>query len=162
MLVPASVNAGGTSVLVGAQTVSFGADLSKYYDISPGPGITLLAAFDVGIPMDFRVGRRTADEGNTGGDVTYQWIELGPRFPLGVEGTSIQPDWFFGIGSYDLEIGDLEFDTAMGGYLGMGVEETLSERYLGRIEAKAVFWKSDTFNTDGPSLNLSLLFGVNF
>ena len=161
-LVPFNAHAGDVAVMVGGQSVSFGADLGKYYSIPPGAGISLLVAMDLGIPVDIRVGRRTATENDSGGDVTYQWIELGPRFPLGVKGTSIQPDWFFGVGSYDLEIGSTEFDTAFGAYLGLGVEETLSEKYVGRVEIKSAVWKSDTFQTDGASLNVSLLFGYKF
>ena len=161
-LVPSAVFAGDVAVLVGGQSVSFGADLGKYYDIDPGIGISLMVALDLGMPVDVRVGRRTATDGASGGDVIYQWIEFGPRFTLGVEGTSIQPDWFVGVGAYDLEINSVEFDTAIGGYLGMGVEETISEKYVGRVEDKSVLWKSDTHQTDGASLNISLLFGVKF
>ena len=59
-------------------------------------------------------------------------------------------------------MGAVDFDTALGGYIGMGIEEFVSDKYLGRIEVKSVFWKSDTFFTDGASLNIALLFGYKF
>lgn len=161
-LAPATVLADGVSVLAGFQAVSFGADLDKYYDIPPGVGFTLLVGLDMGIPVDIRVGRKSADGGNSSADMTYQWIELGPRFFLSREDADIRGDLFLGVGSYDLKLDDLEFDTALGGYVGMGVEETVSEKFIGRIEVKGVFWKSDTFSTDGPSLNMALLFGYKF
>jgi len=160
-MAPVTAYGNGITVLVGAQSVSFGADLGRYYDIPSGPGISVLVGLDLGVPIDIRAGRRTATEGG-GGDVTYEWIELGPRFVLGQEGGSIHPDWFFGVGSYDLKIGALEFDKAVGGYMGLGIEEVVSEKFLGRIEAKGVYWKSDTYQTDAPSLNVSLLFGFKF
>jgi len=161
-LAPASVHADGTTVMVGAQTVSFGADVGEYQDVPPGPGIAVLVGFDLGIPIDFRAGQRKATEGNSGSDVTYQWIELGPRFVLGVEGATIKPDWFFGVGSYDYKLGSLEYDTAIGGYVGIGVEESVSDKFVGRVEIKGVLWKSDTDQTDAASLNISLLFGTKF
>ncbi len=161
-LAPATVLAEGVSVLAGFNSVSFGGDLGEYYDIPPGAGFTLLVGLDLGIPIDIRVGRRTATEGNSGRDMTYQWIELGPRFVLGREDADIRGDLFLGVGSYDFKRGDTEFDTAIGGYAGLGVEETVSEKFLGRVEVKAVSWKSDTFNTDGASLNLGLFFGYKF
>jgi len=161
-LVPVTIHAEGFSVLIGAQTVSFGADLGKYYDIPPGPGPALLIGFDVGVPIDLRFGRRVATEENTGEDVTYQWIEAGPHFALGQKGADLQPDVFFGVGSYDLEIGSLQFDKALGGYAGLGIQELISEKYLGRIEVKSAVWKSDTAKTDGVSLNLALFFGARF
>jgi len=162
VLVPVAVHAESFSVLIGAQTVSFGADLGKYYDISPGPGPALLIGFNVGVPIDIRFGRRVTTEGNSGDDLTYQWIEVGPHFALGQKGADLQPDLFFGVGSYDLEIGALEFDPAIGGYLGLGIEEVISEKYLGRIEIKSAIWKSDTGTTDAASLNLALFFGTQF
>jgi hypothetical protein len=161
-LAPVTVLAGGVSVLVGAQSVSFGADLGEYYDIPPGTGVTALVGLDIGFPIDIRVGRRTTTEGGTGRDVTYEWIELGPRFKLCQEGASICGDWFLGVGSYDLKLDDLEFDTAPGAYLGMGVEEIISDKYIGRFEVKGVYWNSDTFTTDGASLNVALFFGFKF
>ncbi len=161
-LAPATVLAGGVSVLVGAQSVSFGADLGEYYDIPPGPGMAVLVGLDLGIQVDIRAGRRTTTEGGSGRDVTYEWIEFGPRFVMGKEGASVRPDLFLGVGSYDFKLDDFEFDTALGGYIGMGIEESVSDRYIGRLEVKGVFWKSDTFQTDGASLNLSLLFGFKF
>jgi hypothetical protein len=161
-LIPVTAAAGGVTVLVGSQSVSFGADLGEYYDIPPGPGATVLVGLDIGFPVDFRVGRRTATEGGAGRDVTYTWLEFGPRFKLCKEGASICGDWFVGAGSYDLELGDLEFDTAAGAFMGMGIQETVSDKYVGRLEVKGVYWKSDTFNTDAPSLNISLLVGIEF
>ena len=161
-LIPVTAAADGFTVLVGAQTVSFGADLGEYYDIPPGPGIALLVGLDIGFPVDFRAGRRTATEGGTGRDVTYTWLEFGPRFKLCKEGSSICGDWFFGAGSYDLELDSLEFDTAPGAYIGLGIQESVSEKYVGRFEVKGVYWKSDTFNTDAPSVNVSLLVGFEF
>ena len=161
-LAPTAVFADGISLMVGPQSVSFGADLGEYYDIPPGAGFTLLVGLDMGIPLDIRLGRRSGTEENSGDDITYQWIELGPRFILGRKDADIRGDFFLGIGSYDFKLGDLEFDTAPGGYVGMGVEETVSEHLIGRIEVKGVYWKSDTGNTDGASLNLALLFGYKF
>ena len=161
-LAPATALADGVTVMVGAQSVSFGGDLGKYYDIPPGVGFTLLVGLDVGIPVDIRVGTRAATEENSGADVTYQWIEFGPRFVLGREDAEIRADFFLGVGSYDFKLDDFEFDTAIGGYAGLGVEETVSEKFLGRIEVKAVSWKSDTLSTDGASLNLGLFFGYKF
>ena len=161
-LAPATVLAEGVSVMAGMQSVSFGADLGEYYDIPPGAGFTLLVGLDMGMQVDIRVGRSTATEGNSGADATYQWIEFGPRFVLGREDADIRGDLFLGVGSYDFKLDDFEFDTALGGYVGLGVEETVSEKFLGRVEVKAVTWKSDTFNTDGVSLNMALLFGYKF
>jgi hypothetical protein len=161
-LAPATVLAEGVTVMAGMQSVSFGADLGEYYDIPPGAGFTLLVGLDMGIPVDIRVGRRKATEGSSGADTTYQWIELGPRFFLGREDADIRGDFFLGVGSYDLKLDDFEFDTAPGGYVGMGVEEIVSEHFVGRIEVKGVYWKSDTFSTDGASLNVALLFGYKF
>lgn len=162
IMVPATALAGGISVLVGAQTVSFGGDLGEYYDIPPGPGIAVLVGLDLGVHVDIRAGRRTTTEGGSGRDVTYEWIEFGPRFVMGKEGATIRPDLFLGVGSYDFKLDDFEFDTAPGGYIGMGIEESVSDKYIGRLEVKAVYWKSDTSNTDGASLNMSLLFGFTF
>jgi hypothetical protein len=159
ILVPATVFAGDVSVLIGPQTVSFGADMGEYYDIPTGTGYTLLVGLDLGMPLDVRVGRRTATDGNGGADITYQWIEFGPRFVIGEKTASIRGDLFLGVGSYDLERDSFEYDTALGGYIGMGVEEQVSGKFMGRIEAKAVYWKSDTYNTDGATLNIALLFG---
>jgi len=162
MLVPAAVHAQEVSILIGAQTVSFGGDVGKYWDVPPGPGPALLVGIDLGVPIDIRFGRRMATEGKSGGDLTYQWIEAGPRFSLGLENSDIQPDWFFGVGSYDLEIDGEKFDTAIGGYAGLGIQEVISQKYLGRIEVKTALWQSGTGKTDGATLNLSLLFGTWF
>ena len=161
-LVPATVHAEGTTVMIGAQSVSFGGDVGEFFDVPPGPGIAFLVSLDVGIPIDLRAGVRNATEENAGGDVKYQWIEVGPRFVVGVEGATIRPDWFFGIGSYDLEMNDVDYDTAIGGYVGLGIEESVSDRYVGRVEVKGAVWKSDPNNLDVATLNISLFFGVNF
>jgi hypothetical protein len=161
-LVPATVHAEGTTVMIGAQSVSFGADVGEHFDVPPGPGIALLVGLDVGFPLDLRAGVRNATEENVGGDVKYQWIEVGPRFVLGVEGATIRPDWFFGIGSYDLEMNNVEYDTAIGGYAGLGIEEYISDKYLGRVEVKSSIWKSDTNSLNAATINISLYFGVSF
>lgn len=161
-MVPAPAFADAITILVGPQTVSFGGDLAEYYDISPGLGGEFLVGLRLPFPIDFRIGRRNATEGNSGSDVTYDWIEVGTRFRLGREGVYTSGDWFVGVGSYDLTIGGLEFETAPGGFIGMGVEQTVSDGFVGRLEVKGVYWQSDTFTTDAPSLNLSLLFGVTF
>ncbi len=161
-LVPAAVHAEGTTVMIGAQSVSFGSDVGEFFDVPPGPGIALLVGLDVGVPIDLRAGVRNATEGNSGGDVKYQWIEVGPRFVFGVEGATIRPDCFLGVGSYDLEIGDVKYDTAIGGYIGLGIEESISDKYLGRIEVKTAVWKSDTNSLDAASINIALFFGVSF
>lgn len=162
VLIPATASADFVKVLVGAQSVSFGADIGEYYNVPPGPGGAVLVGLDLGIPVDFRASRRTVKEDGTGREVTYDSLEAGLRFPMGKKGSSIRPDWFLGVGSYDLEIGPIEFDTAPGGYLGIGIEEVVSDKYIGRIEVKGVYWKSDTFNTDGAVLNLALYFGFQF
>jgi hypothetical protein len=162
ILVPVTAYASGPSVLLGVQSVSFGGDLGEYYDIPPGLGVGVIVGFDTSIPIDIRIGQLTGKEEFSNDDLTYQWIELGSRVVLGVEGNTIQPDWFFGLGSYSLEIGDLDFDPAIGGYMGIGIEETIGGKYVGRVEAKGVFWKSDTRQTDGPSLNVSFLLGYQF
>ena len=161
-LAPAPIFADPITILVGPQTVSFGADVGEFYDIDPGLGGEILVGLKLPFPIDFRVGRRNATEGNSGSDVTYDWIEVGTRFRLGREGVYTSGDWFVGVGSYDLTIGGLEFETAPGGFIGMGVEQTVSDMFVGRLEVKGVYWQSDTFTTDGASLNLSLLFGFTF
>ena len=161
-LVPAPAFADAVTILVGPQTVSFGADLGEYYDIPPGLGVGMLVGLKLPLPLDFRFGRRNATENGTGSDVVYEWMELGTRFRLGREGENIRGGWFVGVGTYDLELRGLEFDTAPGGFIGMGVEQTVSDHFVGRLEVKGVYWKSDTFNTDGASLNMSLLFGYTW
>jgi hypothetical protein len=159
-LVPVTALAGGVTVLVGAQSVSFGADIGEYYDVPPGPGGAVLVGLDLGIPLDFRAGRRTAtDGGPSNSEVTYDWLEFGPRFVFGDEDSSVRGDWFLGVGSYDFTWGGIEFDTAPGAYMGIGIEETVSNNFVGRVEIKAVYWQSDTFTTDGASLNMALYFG---
>ena len=162
ILVPAAVHASGPTVLLGVQSVSFGGDLGEYYDIPPGLGVGLIVGFDAAIPIDLRIGQFTGTEEFSDDDLTYRWLEVGSKIILGAPGKSIQPDWFFGIGSYNLEIGSKDFDPALGGYMGIGIEETMGEKYVGRVEAKGVFWKSDTDQTDGPSLNVSFLLGYKF
>jgi hypothetical protein len=161
-MAPATVHAEGTTVMIGPQSVSFGADLGKYYDIPPGPGISVLVGFDVGIPLDIRAGARNTTEGNSGSKLKYQWIELGPRWTFTQEGASVKGDWFLGVGSYKLDIGSVDFDRAIGQYIGMGVEEAVSDKYVGRVEIKGAVWKSDTRKTDAAVLNIALTFGVNF
>ena len=161
-LVPATAIAAGVTVMVGAQTVSFGGDLGKYYDIPPGPGFAVQVGFDIGIPIDLRAGRRKADEGISGDELTYDWFEVSPRFRIGNEISDINADWFVGVGAYDLTIGTVEYATAYGGFAGLGIEEFIGGKYVGRFEVKSVLWESDTYNTDGPSLNMTLLFGVKF
>ena len=162
ILVPVAAHASGPSVLFGVQSVSFGGDLREYYDIPPGLGVGVIVGFDSAIPIDLRIGTHSGTEGFSNDDFNYQWIELGSRVILGVKGTSIVPDWFFGLGYYDLEIGGLDFDPALGGYMGIGLEEIMGGKYVGRVEAKGVFWKSDTNQTDAPSLNVSFLLGYKF
>ena len=162
ILIPVAAHASGPSVLFGVQSVSFGGDLGEYYDIPPGLGMGLIVGFDTAIPVDLRIGTLSETEENSNDDVTYQWIELGSKLILGVRGKSIQPDWFFGVGSYTLEIGSEDFDPALGGYMGVGIQETIGGKYMGRVEVKGVFWKSDTGQTDAPSLNVSFLFGYQF
>lgn len=159
VLIPAYALADGVTFLIGFQSVSFGGDIGEYYDVPPGPGLAAMVNFDLGIPLDIRVGQRNATERGTRRDVKYQWVEFGPRYRFGQEDASIRPDVFAGIGSYNLEIGSINFDRATGAYAGFGVEEAASEKFVGRFEVKSVYWKSDTFNTDGPSLNLGLFFG---
>jgi hypothetical protein len=161
ILVPVAAHASGPSVLAGVQSVSFGGDLGEYYNIPPGLGMGIIVGFDTVIPVDLRIGMLSGTEENSNDDLTYQWIELGSRVYLGVRGTSIQPDWFIGVGSYSLEIGSKDFDMALGAYTGVGIEEAM-EKWIGRVEVKGVFWKSDTGNTDAPSLNVSFLLGYQF
>ncbi|UCG37944.1 MAG: hypothetical protein JSV00_07005 [bacterium] len=156
----------GLSVMAGFQTVSFGADLErgKYYDLPAGPGLVVnigLPTF-LGFPLDVSLGQREMNEGNTGADTTYRWLEAGPRFLFGSKSSRVRPDFFFGVGTYDLEIGSLEFDTGAGGYAGFGFEDYTSDNFSGRFQAKGVYWKSDTFNTDAASLNFALTFGYHF
>ena len=161
-LAPATALAGGLSVLAGFQSVSFGADLGEYYDLPAGLAPAIIVGLDLGFPIDINLGQRKTDEGNSGQEAIYTWMEIGPRFLMGREGASIRPDFFVGVGSYDLEIGSLTFDTAMGGYAGFGVEEFASEKWSGRFQVKGVYWKSDTYNTDAAVLNVALLFGYHF
>ncbi len=164
-LAPATALADGLSVMVGAESVSFGADLGEYYDIPIGPGVVAIVSIPYlffGAPLDITVGQMIADEGNSGLEATYQWIEAGPRFIYGNEDDTIRPDIFAGVGSYDLEIGDFAFDTATGGYLGFGFTDKPSKHFTGRLQFKGVYWKSDTGLTDAASLNISLLFGYSY
>lgn len=162
ILVPGSALAEGVTLLAGLQSVSFGGDIGQYYDVPPGPGLGVLASLNVGFPVDVRFGQRKTDENKTGRNVKYQWIEVGPRFRFGQEDASIRPDFFLGAGSYDLEIGNISFDKATGVYGGFGVEQVTPSKFTGRFEVKTVYWNSKTYNTDGASLNLSLLFGYQF
>ena len=164
-LAPATALADGISVMVGAESVSFGADLGEYYDLPTGPAVVAIVSIPYlffGTPLDVGVGQLNVDEGNSGLETTYQWIEAGPRFIFGKDGDKVRPDIFMGVGSYDLEIGDFKFDTAPGGYIGFGWEDKATEHLSGRLQVKGVYWKSDTLQTDGASLNISLLFGYSF
>lgn len=158
------VHAEGLSLLAGFQTVSFGGDLSKYYDIPSGPGIVLNLGLPsvVGMPIDITVGQRSADERGSGRDVKYSWVEAGPRFLLGREGGRIRPEIVAGGGFYNLEIGDQDFDGAAGLYAGFGFEDFATEKISGRFLIKGVYWKSDTYSTDAPSLNFVLMYGIRF
>jgi hypothetical protein len=154
----------GPSIAVGVQTVSFGADLGEYYDIPTGPGININLMFPevLGFALDFNAGQRKVDEGNSGQELIYTWLEAGPRILFGKDGSKVRPDLFFGVGSYDLEIGSNEFDTATGGYIGFGFQEYATNDWFGRLQLKGAYWKSDTANTDAAILNISLLFGYEF
>jgi len=160
----AQVSAEGISLLAGIQTVSFGGDLGKYYDLPSGVGMVLnigVPSF-LGLPVDLSVGQRSMEEGNSGADVKYRWVEAGPRFRFGKEGNRIRPEIIAGGGFYNLEIGDLEFDGAAGFYAGFGVEDYATDKISGRFQVKAVYWKSDTANTDAPSLNFVLMYRFRF
>jgi len=162
VLVPGSALAKGVTLLAGLQSVSFGGDIGEYYDVPPGPGLGILAHLDLGFPLDVRFGQRKTDERHTGRNVKYQWIEVGPRFRFGQEDASIRPDFFVGAGTYDLDIGSISFDKATGAYAGFGIEQATSSKFTGRLEVKSAYWRSDTYNTDGATLNISLLFGYQF
>jgi hypothetical protein len=153
----------GPSVAVGVQTVSFGGDLGTYYDIPVGPGININLMFPemLGFALDFNAGQRKVDD-NLHREVIYTWLEAGPRILFGKDSSSIRPDFFFGVGSYDLEIGGVEWDTAPGGYIGFGVQEYANNDWFGRLQVKSVYWKSDTFTTDGAALNFVLAIGFEF
>ena len=153
----------GPSLAVGVQTVSFGGDLGKYYEIPAGPGININVMFPefLGFALDFNAGQRKVDN-DAGNEVIYTWLEAGPRILFGKDSSSIRPDFFFGVGSYDFEVGGFEFDTAPGGYIGFGFQEYATDDWFGRLQIKSVYWKSDTFNTDGASLNVGLSIGYDF
>jgi hypothetical protein len=153
----------GPSVAVGWQTVSFGGDLGTYYDIPVGPGINVNLMFSefLGFALEFNAGQRKVDD-DLNREVIYTWLEAGPRILFGEDSSSIRPDFFFGVGSYDLEIGNLEFDTAPGGYIGFGIQEYVDDSWFGRLQVKGVYWKSDTANTDGAALNFVLAIGYEF
>jgi hypothetical protein len=115
----------------------------------------------LGFALDFNAGQRKVDDA-IGREVIYTWLEGGPRILFGKDSSKVRPDLFFGVGSYDLEIGSNEFDTAPGGYIGFGFQEYTTGDGFGRLQVKGVYWKSDTFNTDAAILNISLLFGYEF
>ncbi|MDF1537223.1 MAG: outer membrane beta-barrel protein [bacterium] len=164
VLVLVSVTAhAGPSISAGVQTVSFGGDLGKWYDIPSGPGININLMFPeiLGVALDFNAGQRKVDDDN-GNEVIYTWLEGGPRILFGKDGSKIRPDLFFGVGSYDLEIGPLEWDTATGGYIGFGFQEYATDDWFGRLQIKSAYWKSDTSNTDGATLNIALMMGYEF
>ncbi len=154
----------GVSVHAGFQTVSFGADLGDYYDLPSGPGLALTVGIPslLGTPFDISLGLRSMTEGNSGEDADYRWVEFGPRFPFGKEDSRVRPEWFAGAGIYDLKIGDLEFDTSTGLYVGMGVEDLATERISGRFQIKGGYWQSDTGKTDAAFLCFSLMYGYRF
>ncbi len=153
----------GPSLAVGVQTVSFGGDLGKYYEIPTGPGINVNLMFPefLGFALDFNAGQRKVDD-DLNREVIYTWLEAGPRILFGKDSSSIRPDFFFGVGSYDLEIGGVEWDTAPGGYIGFGVQEYASDDWFGRLQVKSVYWKSDTSFTDGATLNFVMSIGYDF
>jgi hypothetical protein len=164
-LAPAPAFADFITVLVGPQTVGFGSDVGDYYDVPSGIGIGFLVGLELPFPLDLRFGRRTTTEGSNGldgSDVIYEWLEVGTRFRLGTPGETTKGDWFVGLGAYDIELRGLEFDTAPGAFIGMGVEQTVSDSFVGRFEVKGVYWKSETFQTEATTLNVSLLFGFTF
>jgi hypothetical protein len=160
----ACVQAEGVTVHAGLQTVSFGADLGKYYDFPAGPGATIVVGFPsiMGIPFDVGTGLRSTKESNSGDDADFSWVEVGPRFPFGKESSRIRPEWFAGAGLYDLKIGSTNFDAATGFYVGFGLEDFASENISGRFQIKAAYWKSDTGSLDASSLNFSLMYGYRF
>jgi len=166
LLVMAPVGAGaeGLSLYLGLQTVSFGSDLGEYYDIPAGAGPTLTVGIPsiLGVPFDINLGMRDTTDEKTNEDVKYHWAEVGPRFPFGAEGARIRPEFFVGGGIYDLKIGDVELDTGMGFFAGFGIEDFVSEKISGRFQIKAVYWESDTYNTNAPSVNFSLMYGYHF
>ena len=154
----------GLSVHAGLQTVSFGADLGKYYDIPSGPGVTILIGLPsfLGVPFDIGVGLRNTRESGSGYDSDFSWIEVGPRFPLSKKSSRLRPEWFGGAGFYDMKIGSTRFDTATGFYTGLGVEDFASDKISGRFQIKGAYWKSDTGSLDASSLNFSLMYGYYF
>ena len=154
----------GPSIAVGVQTVSFGGDLGKYYEVPAGPGININLMFPefLGFALDFNAGQRKVNEGNSGEELTYTWLEAGPRILFGKDNSKVRPDLFFGVGSYDLEIGSAEWDTAPGGYIGFGFQEYASDDWFGRLQIKSVYWKSKTANTDGATLNFVIAIGYDF
>lgn len=157
-------HAEGISLLAGFQTISFGGDLGKYYELPSGLGPVLNIGLPavLGVPVDITIGQRSMEEGNSGEDAKYRWVEAGPRFILGKEGSRIRPEVVAGGGLYNFEIGDKEFDGATGFYAGFGFEDFATEKISGRFLVKSVYWKSDTYNTDAPSLNFILMYGVKF
>ncbi len=164
VLAPSGVCAEGLNLYLGLQTVSFGSDLGDYYDIpaGAGPAITVGIPSILGVPFDINLGRRDTSDERTGEDVKYQWLEFGPRFPFGSEGARLQPELFAGGGIYDLKIGDVDLDTGLGFFAGLGIEDFVSDKISGRFSVKAVYWESSTYNTDAPSLNFSLMYGYHF
>jgi len=164
VMAPVGACAEGLSLYLGLQTVSFGSDLEEYYDIpaGAGPALTIGIPSILGVPFDINLGKRdTSDEG-TDEDVKYQWVEFGPRFPFGREGARVRPEFFAGGGVYDLKIGDVELDSGTGFFAGLGIEDFVSDKISGRFRIKAVYWESDTYKTDAPSLNFSLMYGYHF
>ncbi|MBN2720210.1 MAG: outer membrane beta-barrel protein [Proteobacteria bacterium] len=164
ILVPTGAAGEGWSLYLGLQTVSFGSDLGDYYDIPAGAGPALTIGIPplMGLLFDFNFGMRNTSDETTREDVEYRWMEFGPRFPFGRDGARIQPEFFAGAGIYDLKIGDVDLDTGGGVFAGFGVEDFISDKVSGRFRVKAVYWESETYNTNAPSLNFSLMYGYHF
>jgi hypothetical protein len=166
-LTAAQVQAEGFSILAGFQTVSFGGDLGKYWDLPSGPGpvlnLSLMSGW--GVPLDFTIGQRKINEKFSGDEVTYRWAEFGPRFYLGREDFRVRPEIFGGAGYYNLdgiETGSGEIDGAFGYYFGFGFEDLATEHLTGHFQIKSAYWKSDTGKVDAPSLNFVLMYGYRF
>ena len=164
VLTSVQVHAEDFSIMAGFQTVSFGGDLGKYYDLRSGPGFVIdfgLLSL-LGVPFDITVGQRKVEEGNSKEEARYRWAEFGPRFRLGREGLRVQPEIIAGLGYYMFEIGDTKYDNAPGYYAGIGFQDLVSDHLAGRFHIKAVYWESDTLQTDAPSLNFVLMYGYQF
>jgi hypothetical protein len=158
------VHGESVSVLAGFQTVSFGGDVGKFWDIPSGPGLVLNIAFPsfIGVPFDLNIGQRKVNESGTNDEVKYNWIEAGPRFFLGREDDRIRPEFVAGAGIYNLDVGDISFDQATGIYFGFGFEDAATQHLTGRFQVKLVYWQTDPGSIDAPSLNFTLMYGYRF